>query len=194
MAEEDQVPEKKETLVKIDEIDGECPINYVLEEGKVKNMIIQEGVDRSNLLQSVFGTNEVDLSQEIMNAIDAMPGSKTEQKYNSLTQAMHEIRPKNATEARLCAQAHVLFSNGMKYLERAEDQGMMCHADHYLKYSLKLIRLHNETILALDKLRRGGEQKVTVRHQHICVNDGGKAAFMTANMPAGGGVNKKQEA
>lgn len=53
----------------------------------------------------------------------------------------------------------------------------------------KLIRLHNETIDALCRYRRGGEQRVIV--QHIQVNDGGKA--VVGGMIEGGWGNKKTD-
>lgn len=42
-----------------------------------------------------------------------------------------------------------------------------------MKCATKLLRLHNETVEAINKYRRGGEQRVVV--QHVQVNEGGKA-------------------
>jgi hypothetical protein len=46
-----------------------------------------------------------------------------------------------------------------------------------MRFALKLLRLHNETIEAITKRRGGFEQKITV--QHVQVNEGGKAAFLS---------------
>jgi len=57
-----------------------------------------------------------------------------------------------------------------------------------MKSAIKLLRLHNETIEALSRYRRGGEQKVVV--QHVNVNNGGQA--IVGNVEArGGGKCKK---
>jgi len=63
----------------------------------------------------------------------------------------------------------------------------MCHADHYGNKAIKLLRLHNETIEALNRYRRGGEQKVTVTHAVIT----DKA--IVNNFNGVGGVSTKNE-
>ena len=42
-----------------------------------------------------------------------------------------------------------------------------------MKNAIKLLRLYNETIQAITKYRRGGEQKLVI--QHVNVNQGGQA-------------------
>lgn len=98
--------------------------------------------------------------------------------------SLAEQKPKDATEARLCAQAATLFSLGISNLERAEKAGSTSHTDHYSNIAVKLLRLHNETIEALSRYRRGGEQKVTVVHV---------AEKMAVVNNYGGGGNTKNE-
>ena len=70
-------------------------------------------------------------------------------------------------ETRLVVQASALFSHGLVNLRRAETADMMCHGEYYTNKAIKLLRLHNETIDALGRYRRGGEQRVTVTHALI---------------------------
>ena len=67
-------------------------------------------------------------------------------------------------------QSQALFSQGMKNLANANSESF---SDFYVKDAVKLLRLHNETIEALNRHRRGGEQRVIV--QHVNVEGGGQA-------------------
>jgi hypothetical protein len=58
---------------------------------------------------------------------------------------------------------------------------------------MKLLRLHNETIEILDRYRRRGGQTVVVQHQHVQVNDGGRAIIGTQMMEGGGSKLKSEE-
>jgi len=69
----------------------------------------------------------------------------------------------------------------MNYLFQLKSNKNLAQSEFYLKNAIKLLRLHNETIEALGKYRRGGTQNVIV--QHVRVNDGGKA--IVGNMIAG---------
>ena len=103
-------------------------------------------------------------------------------------------------EARLLTQATVLYTKGMRYLEMAdfrvekiqeadvfEVDGLIEAHNNQLKFAIKLLRLHNETVETLSKLRGGNDQKITVQYVHV--NDGGKA--MVGNFQAGGGDDRK---
>ena len=45
----------------------------------------------------------------------------------------------------------------------------------------------------LKRYRSTGEQKMTVEHQHVTVNEGGQAIVGNVSTPLGGGVPKKPE-
>ena len=57
--------------------------------------------------------------------------------------------------------------------------------DSCINRSSKLTRLYNETLEALMRYRRKGEQKVIV--QHVNVNDGGRAIVGNFDASGGGG-------
>jgi hypothetical protein len=137
------------------------------------------GVEQEELLTTIIGigseascVNDKDLS------------------LTSTRQAIAEYHPENATEARLVAQANGLYNHGMLCLSESSKQGWLLKEEHYTRNAIKLLRLHNETVLALNKLRRGGEQKMIVQHVNI---EGGQAAFMTGNFQSGGGGEEKNE-
>jgi hypothetical protein len=102
---------------------------------------------------------------------------------------LQEEKPKDSTEMRLILQAHALFTQGMKNLARAEEAELPYHAELRMKFAMKVLRLHNETIEMLNRYRRRGEQTLVVQHQYVQVNDGGKA--IVGNPVVGGGRNKK---
>lgn len=146
--------------------------------------------DITETIKSVLGVKDSDLALQILHlGISACdPAGMETHSWNIVLQSMHDIQPKDAVEARFAAQAHALFSNGMASLRRAEKAEMMCHAEHYTNRAVKLLRLHNETIEALNRYRRGGEQKVTVTHAVIT-----EKAIVNNYNGVGGGGNAKNE-
>lgn len=100
--------------------------------------------------------------------------------------AMHELSPRDALEGMLCSQIVALDAQGMRYLARAEsDENWLCHTEAAVNMAIKLLRLKNETIEALTRYRRKGEQKVVV--QHIQMNDQSKAIIGDVSQQGGGG-------
>ncbi len=63
--------------------------------------------------------------------------------------------------------------------------------DLNINRATKLMRLHNETVEALSKYRRKGEQKVTVIHKNQQVNVNGGQAIVNEFNPGSGDQDKK---
>lgn len=155
------------------------------------------------ILKERFGVGDERLLEEIfVKAASAMPRSKgKDQRSHVVAQAVYEMGAKDPIETRLCAKETALYSLAMKYMQRAE-AGMFSEESDFasrmwyetiMNYGLKLLRIHNETVETLLRYKRGGEQKVTVQHQYVQVNDGGKA-IVSSNMVAGGeGITQKNE-
>lgn len=164
-----------------------CPIKFSIKEGHLENVVLKNPAQFTSVVQRLFATDETSLFINLfINAVSALPHSiDHEDRADMVLQQLAESPPQDVTETRLQLQSLALYTQGMKYLSKAGEQDMMAHAEHYLKHAAKLLRLHNETIEALDKHRRGGDQKIVV--QHVNVNDGGKAAIMTGNFEARGG-------
>lgn len=169
---------------------GRSPFRIVEVDGKlVAN--IKEGVTQESMFNQTLGTTGYEYAMSLTNCMFALAkpqGDHEEQlkAQNILLQSLADNGVKDPTEAKLFMQADTLFKQGMKYLARAEDSDMIPQADFYMKNATKLLRLHNETVEAISRYRRGGEQKVTV--QHVQVNDGGKA--IVGGVFEGGGGNK----
>lgn len=195
-----QLPEKTKKTSQIVRGDtmSACPLRYEYEAenpDKIKRIIVSNELDGAEAFKKVYGTCDLALFNDMARlSTNAMGGASQETKQNVLMQALTDSKPKDAMEAKLIAQAHVLFTQGMRFISFADWENRLTQQAHCMKFALQLLRLHNETLLALDKLRRGGEQKVIVQHQHLNVGGGGKAIVNNGNMNAGGGANTKTEA
>lgn len=173
-----------------------CPVRYVITKDdngnelkgyKDKNRSTPE--EHFNTLNKLTATQDILLSENIVSsAVSAQSRSqKNDCSVNIVNQVLADYEPKDSIEAKLCLQAHTLYTQGMQYLSRAENSNMLSQSDFYMKNAIKLLRLHNETVEALNRHRRGCTQKILI--QHVQVNDGGKA--IVGGILEGGGVNKK---
>lgn len=117
-------------------------------------------------------------------------------KKNIVLQSLAEQQPKDAHEARLCAQATALYSQGMDYLEKARgvlfDTETFAKQDWhkiFMKTAARLLDLHTKTVTELARYKQKGEQRIVVQHVHV--NDGGRA--IVGGMLTGGGTNNKSD-
>lgn len=119
--------------------------------------------------KEVIGVKDSELAQSILfdsaKAIEHLTGPV--ESLNIMAQSFHDFQPRNAIEARLIAQmtvAHVLAMHSIKIASRAD---LSCHIEAMGNLGIKFMRVQNETVEALDRLRRGGEQKMTVTHSVV---------------------------
>lgn len=145
-----------------------------------------------NILNRLTATQDILLSNNITKrAALAQPNTQDNRKStNIVNQVLADYEPKDSLEAKLCLQEHTLYEQGLRYLHLADSQDQIFQAEFYMKNAIKLLRLHNETVEALNRHRRGGTQRVVV--QHIQVNDGGKAV-VSGTFEGGGGNNKNAQ-
>jgi hypothetical protein len=109
---------------------------------------------------------------------------------NAITNALTAMKPQDEIEGMLISQLIALHFQSMQYLGCAANKEATTEGrDNNINRSTKLSRLYNETLEALMRYRRRGEQKVTVTHQHVQVNDGGKA--IVGNVINGGGEQQQ---
>lgn len=144
---------------------------------------------QSYVMKKIFGTENAAASLDVFKyAAGALPNyfNNPEDDDNSILAGLQEMKVNDIVEARLSACEMVLYATGMRYLSRAENERTIPQAEFYMKNAIKLLRLHNETVEALNKHRRGGEQRVVV--QHVNVNDGGKAV-VNGSFDGGGKEN-----
>lgn len=107
-----------------------------------------------------------------------------ETRFNSVANVMNSLNPQDAIEGMLISRLVALHVQSIQYLGCAANNEQSAQSrDLSTNRSVKLSRLYNETLDALMRYRRKGEQKVIV--QHVNVNDGGKA-IVGCQMPTGG--------
>lgn len=164
------------SLTKFKQKPEKCPIHFKESDGKLDldKTNIKKPFDAHDAIKHLTATGEGQLACEIVDrGVAAMPIGSSADRMNITMQTLADGEPKDTTEARLLLQAQALYSHGMRYLRKGGDADMLYHAEYFMKNATKLLRLHNETIEALNRYRRGGEQRVLV--QHVQINDGGKA-------------------
>lgn len=183
--------------VPIERPQGKCPMKIIMEGDNVKSAAYKapyDSMDRpfTSIVKDLTGTADEDIAHELFErAALALPKDKSHvSKFNTILQALADGCPKDSIEAKLTLQSTALYSQGMNYLCRAEHSQNLEYSDFYLKSAIKLLRLHNETLEALCKYRRGGEQRVVV--QHVQVNQGGQA-IVGSVLNNTGGLNKKTD-
>jgi hypothetical protein len=153
-------------------------VNHECENGKTAEQFHEQAICE------LTGTANKEIGDHIvLRGVLALCGDNAPEKQNIILQTLAEYQPRDQHEARLCVQSTALYDHGMKYLHQAEANKRFDQSEFYLKNATKLLRLHNETIEALSKYRRGGTQNVVV--QHVQVNDGGQAIVGNT---IGGGV------
>lgn len=111
------------------------------------------------------------------------------ERLDGLAQAMQTLSPQDEYEGQLVAQLVVLHEHAMDWLGRANRTERVDFANVYLNGASKLLTRHHETLEALLKYRRKGEQRVHVEHVHV--NAGGQA--IVGNVISGAGMNQKFE-
>jgi hypothetical protein len=108
---------------------------------------------------------------------------------NATIDALVSMNPKDVIEGQLCSRLIILNNQYMEFMRRTVNPcAGTTEIDMNINRSTKLMRLYNETLDALNKHRRKGEQKVIV--QHVNVNNGGQA--IVGNIQTGGGGNEKK--
>lgn len=103
---------------------------------------------------------------------------------NAVRDALLSMKPADEYEGMLCSRLLVLHNQYMNFMARVTNNNQTSQGiDLNINRATKLMRLYNETLEALNKYRRKGEQKVTV--QHVNVGNGGQAV-VAGNFQQGG--------
>lgn len=108
--------------------------------------------------------------------------------HNLVADALHSMKPLDAFEGMLLSQIIALHFQSMSYLASSSSKDLPTQVkDTHLNRATKLGRLFNEKLDALMRYRRK-EQKITVQHQHVNVENGGQA--IVGNVHNGSGVQR----
>jgi len=109
---------------------------------------------------------------------------------NAVHQSALSLAPQDEIEGMLIHRLIVLHSQYMHYISSTTGANQSdAKIDLNINRATKLMRLYNETLDALNKHRRKGEQRVIV--QHVNVNNGGQAV-VTGRIHQGEGVHDKK--
>lgn len=137
---------KKDVIVpKRGNTNSDCPLRYEYEENgsdKLKCVHMSDKLDGLEAFKEIFGSNDNELIHEMTRlSTNTMRGMSEEVKQNAILQAMYDGKPSNSMEGKLIAQAHTLFSQGMRLMSFANDENMIPQQAHCMKYALKCLRL-----------------------------------------------------
>jgi len=169
------------------------PLKIWKDEKGYNNFATNSDESGDDLIKRIMGTKDVEIANGIMiSTYMAILPTLTKKDgvddiakcMNIIFQSMHDFQPRDATEARLIAQAISLFQHGMDGLAKAGNSTQISHRDSYINTSIKLFRIHNETIEALHRHRRSGEQRVIVQHQQVNIT--GQAQAVVGNFHSEG--------
>ena len=142
-----------------------------------------------------MGTYDSDLTVGIINQIsnacftENLSSEFKEIAMNATMASLLEIAPQDSTELMLGAQMVTAHNVAMEMARRAllvEGQ-----TDEVVNFNVnrmtKLMRTYTAQMEALNKYRNKGKQQITVKHQHVNVNDGGQAIVGDVNQGRGDG-------
>ena len=107
---------------------------------------------------------------------------------NATLAAILETDPQDATELMLATQMATIHNTIMRYSGLAMKGELSKEvANFYVNSITKMMRTYTAQMEALNKYRNKGKQQITVKHQHVNVNDGGQAVI--GDITQGGGGN-----
>jgi hypothetical protein len=145
-------------------------------------------------LRDCFGTNSEAFANKALGQLGAIlrrkgAASPTQTELNVGLAAIDGMRPADEIEAMLAIQMVATHDVAMEMLTRAKQAELMTTSQECGSLAVKLMRTYTAQVEALARLRRGGEQRVIVRH--VSINEGGQAIVGTVNHP-GVGKNERQ--
>jgi hypothetical protein len=198
--EQDRIPKEPEkSLKKIEQPKLESTLikTWVDEQGNSR-IVLDPSLSGIDVLKKTTGTRDTEIAESIMSmgafAIESIErggdAKRFSQSFNIIMQSLHDFQPKDAVEARLVTQAVTLYQHGMDRLGRAGRSDRIDLTESQVNMAIKLLRVHNETIEALNRYRRGGEQKVIV--QHVTADKAVVNQFNGNQLVVGGGSPEKQ--
>jgi len=150
------------------------PFKAWIDENGKTNIICDPQRSASEVVKQITGTKDHHIGKGIIfSGVDAMLPAvncsggfveKHAQGTNVIMQSLNDFKPKDAIEARLITQATVAYEQAMSLTNKGTNSQILCQLESLTNLAIKFMRVHNETIEALNRYRRGGEQKVTVTH------------------------------
>ena len=181
---------------------SERPRRVALRTETIKGKLAEIGPSHSDhvgwlaRLQNAFGTTSIPFArQELATLITAISpkgaDAPSDAAINAVLAVVDGVQPENEIEAMLAGQMAVTHALSLELLGRARRAEQLPQFESAANYATKMLRTFAVQAETLAKLRRGGEQKVTVEHVHV--HSGGQAIVGTVTHPVGGGGHAKPE-
>lgn len=129
------------------------------------------------LLMEAMGTVSGHFSEQLLKQmVNALTHGKgiDQEAVNFALAVVAGIKPRDELETMLVAQMTAIHCATMNFSRRLNHVTDIDHLNSVERTLNKLARTFTTQMEALKKYR-GGEQKITVQHQHVTVNDGGQA-------------------
>lgn len=155
---------------------GATPMKYWLDESGSVKAVVDPQMNGSEVAQRITGTQDFELAMDLLTSpISNMVSNyatieEKNEAYNLIAQSLYDMKPRDSFEARLITQATVLHKSAMQNLLLSGRAERIDYCTQHMNMAVKLFKLHNETVEALSRYRRGGEQKVTVTHAVLANN------------------------
>lgn len=129
------------------------------------------------VLCAATGSSSIEYADELIRQVSIATGKTNidSNLVNANIKALLAMKPADEYEGMLISRLIVLHDQYMHFMAQSIHTKNIEHRERFINSATKLMRVYNETLEALNKHRRKGEQKVTVTHNHVNVNDGGKA-------------------
>lgn len=158
-----------------------CPLQWDEEDGSGEHVLVESKTAKDGSAASVelfrkhlteiVGVSDwrlaLDVIEDGAQTLKHFVGDSVRAK-NKIMRAVWDHQPANALEARLVIQQLVAQTFGLKAVSRTvSGDAPFTDTNQNVNSAAKLLRVSNETAIALDKIKRGGVQKVIVHHQNV---------------------------
>lgn len=144
------------------------------------------------MLCDALGTGEYTFAtgvlEQIAKSTTTIGKGVSERELNFMLATVHQIAPRDATEALLAAQMAAIHNSTMKAARRLNHSDTIPQQDSASLMLNKLARTFTTQVEALKKYRSTGEQSIRV--QYVTVGQGGRAIVGNVH-PGGGGALEK---
>jgi hypothetical protein len=146
-------------------------------------------------LREAFGNTMSDEFVEVIlgKLVEALRPSPFDQldepTLNAGLALIHSIQPRSEMEALMAVQIVATGFSGLRFLRQSHRQMTKDFIDVYGGFAIKLLKLQNELIQALDRHRRGNSQTVEVQHVHLY--PGSQGVIGIVNPPRAEGAGQK---
>ena len=119
-------------------------------------------------------------------------GKLDEDRVNFIAQFVASMKPKDPAETLLLTQMAAVQYLAMMFASRLGRVSALRSCDFYDRTVNKLMRTSTTQMVTLKQYRSSGKQQITVKHQHVNVNDHAQAIIGDVTQ-GGGGVSKNPE-